>query len=192
MDLREPLLGSPFPVRWRGRLISQDLANSSLEVNAVARFVQPPNSVLEIGAGYGRTAYVILSVFPECNYTVVDIEPALSLSRWYLSQLFGTTRLTFLTPSEAISIADRSVDLALSISSLQEMTPEEIRGYLQLIDRVARGYVYLKQWTSWRNSVDKVTTKFDDYPVPARWSPIFKESAPVQVRFTHALWRLAH
>ncbi len=34
------------------------------------------NRRLEIGAGYGRTAYVLLSVFPGSTYTIVDIEPA--------------------------------------------------------------------------------------------------------------------
>jgi putative sugar O-methyltransferase len=190
--LPEPELGAPLPTTWRRRLISQDLANSSLETNAITRGVEsPPRSILEIGAGYGRTAYVLLSIFPMCSYTIVDVEPALSISRWYLTQLFPTARLRFIAPSDVNALPDAYCDLALSISSLQEMTPEQIGTYLRLLDRVAApGLVYLKQWTRWHNPVDDVTTEFDLYPIPERWSLLYRESAPVQTRFTQALWRV--
>jgi hypothetical protein len=62
LDLPEPLIGAPLPVEYGGRLISQDLANSALEVHAMAAALgDRPRSCLEIGAGYGRTAYVLLS-----------------------------------------------------------------------------------------------------------------------------------
>jgi len=97
--LPEPALGQPLPVTWRGRLISQDLANTALEVAAIGRALagRKPRSILELGAGYGRTAYALLSLFPEATYTIVDIEPALTISRWYLSELFGADRLRFLS-----------------------------------------------------------------------------------------------
>lgn len=58
IDLPEPLQGLPLPVSFRGRLISQDLANSALETAAIARAVggTAPRRILEMGAGYGRTA----------------------------------------------------------------------------------------------------------------------------------------
>jgi hypothetical protein len=44
-------------VRRRGRLISQDLANTALESTAIPRALggEPPRSIVEVGAGYGRT-----------------------------------------------------------------------------------------------------------------------------------------
>lgn len=191
LNLPEPLLGSPLPVYWRQRLISQDLANSALEVEAMSRALsgQSPRSILEIGAGYGRTAYVLLHLLPTATCTVVDIEPALDIARWYLSQLFPAERLRFLTPGEALELPPASVDLAYSISSLQEMTPEQVEGYLKMFDRLASGgSVYLKQWAEWWNPDDRVTLRFDDYPVPARWELAFKESAPVQTSFRQAAW----
>jgi putative sugar O-methyltransferase len=191
----EPSEGHPLPVSHRGRLISQDLANSALEVGAMKRILggRPPRSILEIGAGYGRTAYVLLSVYPSAAYTIVDIEPALSISRWYLSQLFPSNRLRFLTPDRIDEVASGSVDLALSISSLQEMTPGQVRGYLGFMDRVAAGgHVYLKQWATWSNPDDGVTMRFSDYPVPSAWIPTVREAAPVQERFVQAGWLVAH
>ncbi len=190
-SLDEPTLGDPLPTYTDGRLISQDVANSALEVSAMARALggRRPHSILEVGAGYGRTAYVLLNVFPESHYTIVDIEPALSISRWYLSSLFPTDRLTFLSPDQLGSLPARAFDLALSISSLQEMTPAQVEAYLSFFDRVGSpGTVYLKQWHSWHNAEDNVTLPFADYPIPPRWQRIFRHRAPVQTNFEEAAW----
>jgi putative sugar O-methyltransferase len=191
LRLPEPEIGAPLPVRWDGRLISQDLANTALEVSAIQRALgaREPTAFLEVGAGYGRTAYALLSLHPGASYTIIDIEPALSISRHYLTRLFPTRQLRFVPAEEAGSLAPGSADVALSISSLQEMVPAEIERYLRLFDRVAAGgVVYLKQWTEWRNPRDGVLARLADYPIPARWKPLFFERAPVQTRFTQAAW----
>ncbi|MDQ4026152.1 MAG: putative sugar O-methyltransferase [Actinomycetota bacterium] len=190
-DLEEPSLGDPLPVIWRGRLISQDLANGALEAAAISRALAgaEPSSILEIGAGYGRLGHVLLSVYGRSSYTVVDIEPALTLSRWYLSRLHPSRCLHFLAPEETAGILDESASLALSVSSLQEMTPTQVKEYLCMLDRVAAGgTVYIKQWASWRNPADGFTMRFDHYPIPSRWIPLFNESAPVQTSFRQAAW----
>lgn len=124
-------------------------------------------------------------------YTIVDIEPALGISRWYLSQLFPADRLRFLTPDQLDQVEMGSVDLAVSISSLQEMTPGQVAGYVGLMDRVAAGgHVYLKQWAEWRNPDDGVTMRFAEFPIPPRWTRTLHEAAPVQDRFIQAGWRV--
>jgi putative sugar O-methyltransferase len=190
-SLAEPTLGDPLPAYSGGRLISQDLANSALEANAIARALsgRRPQSILEVGAGYGRTAYVLLNVFPDSHYTIVDIEPALSISRWYLSSLFPADRLRFLSPAELGSLPASAFDLAVSISSLQEMLPAQVAAYLSLFDRLGSpGTVYLKQWRRWHNPEDDVTLTFADYPIPERWKLIFRDRAPVQTNFDEAAW----
>lgn len=189
LDLGEPLTGSPLPVRRRGQLVSQDLANSALEVQAMRRHIDgAPRHIVEIGAGYGRMAFALLCVYPSAKYTVIDIEPALSISRWYLSTFFPAARLTFLPADRADELEE--ADLAISISSLQEMTHEAVNDYLGLLDRRVRGLVYLKQWTTWKNPTDKVTLTFDEYPVPKRWRLLDRAQAPVQTNFTQAIWRV--
>ena len=194
LTLREPDLGGPLPVYWGGRLISQDLANTSLELRCMQpALARGPRSILEVGAGYGRTAYALLSLFPSATYTIVDIEPAVDISRWYLTELFGAERLRFLGPDEAASIPDASIDLAISISSLHEMTPPTVSTYLHLIDQVAAdGHVYLKQWTSWHNVDDLMTSTMADYPFPDRWRQLHWAPAPVQTEFTEGLWAVPH
>ncbi|MEA2685180.1 MAG: hypothetical protein QOE93_375, partial [Actinomycetota bacterium] len=109
--------------------------------------------------------------------------------RWYLSALFPAERLRFLHPDEISAEGPDQFDLAVSISSLAEMTPEQVRHYLDLFDRImAGGIVYLKQWTSWPNPEDGVTMTFDRYPIPTSWRLLLKETAPVQTAFTQAAW----
>lgn len=187
MGLSEPELGSPLPVIWRDRLISQDLANTALEVRTMRPVLNKPHHFLEVGAGYGRTAYALLSLYPNARYTIVDIEPALSIARWYLTRLFDGDRLAFLTPDQMARATD--VDLALSISTFPEMLPGTVARYLREIDRLAR-HVYLKQWTSWRNGDDLVRMTMADYPYPSRWRRIRWNRAPVQTRFTEGLWSI--
>ena len=193
LSLPEPELGDPLPVRWKGRLISQDLANSALEASAIARALggTSPKSIVEVGAGYGRTAYALLGVFPDATYTIVDIEPALTISRWYLTSLLPAERLRFMKPSDTGQLGEGSIDLIVSVSSLHEMRHDQVKGYLRLFNRIAAGgVVYLKQWERWTNPVDGVTLAFDEYPIPAQWRPLFAEPAPVQTNFRQAAWRV--
>jgi putative sugar O-methyltransferase len=194
LALGEPSLGNPPPVLRRGALISQDLANSALEVAAIRRALQgrTPTSILEVGAGYGRSAYALLGVFPKARYTIVDILPARSLSTWYLSTLYPDRDITFLAPEEATPARLGHVDLAISISSLQEMTPRQVAHYLDLFNQTVEGTVFLKQWQRWTNHVDGVVLDMDDYPVPTRWNAQFNTAAPVQTAFVEAAWHVTN
>ena len=193
LALGEPALGNPPPVLWRGKLVSQDLANCALEAEAIVRALdgRTPTSILEIGAGYGRTAYSLLGLFPEASYTIVDIEPALTLSRFYLTTLYPGRDVRYVDAGQGVLDVDAGIDLAVSISSLHEMTPEQVSSHLLLLDEVVvDGVVFLKQWESWHNPVDDVLMEFDRYPIPAAWSLVFREPSPVQTRFAQAAWRV--
>src|SRR5207237_10588364 len=108
-----------------------------------------------------------------------------------LTRLYPSGRLRFVPPDEALLLPAESMDLPLSIASLQEMTPMQVQGYIDLLDRVAAGgVVYLKQWTQWQNPDDGVSLRFADYPIPANWNPIFSEPAPVQTGFQQIAWRV--
>ena len=191
LALPEPELGGPLPVSLRGRLISQDLANGALELAAIRRALKgrAPRSVLEVGAGYGRTAYILLNLFPDMTYTIVDIDPAIRISEAYLSALFPANRVRFWSPSEFADVDNESFDLVISISSLQEMTQEQVSWYLSRFDPlVPDGIVYLKQWRRWFNPADEVTLDIDSYPIPQQWSLIFKQACPVQTSFVQLAW----
>lgn len=191
LELPEPALGAPFPVRWRGRLISQDLANTALEMASIEEALggRVPSSIIEIGAGYGRTAYAMLSRYPTVSYTIIDISPALDISRWYLTTLFPERDIEFLDAAHYDRIT-APFDLAVSISSLQEMSHEQVRGYLGLLDRLARpgAVTYLKQWERWWNPIDEIEQTTANYVLPPRWRRLFSRQCPIQTTFTEIAW----
>jgi hypothetical protein len=190
--LPEPTLGSPFPIDWRGRLISQDLANTALEMASIEQALggRQPEHVVELGAGYGRTAHAILSIYPEASYTIVDIPPAIEISRWYLGTLFPNRNVTFLDGRD-LNASPAPFDLAISISSLAEMTPPVVARYLDMFDRGGRegAVVYLKQWFRWRNPLDEVEQTIDDYELPARWRRLFRRAARIQTAFAEVAFQ---
>ncbi|MFT4039950.1 MAG: putative sugar O-methyltransferase, partial [Thermomicrobiales bacterium] len=102
--LPEPTEGNPFPITLGGRLISQDLANSVLEYYAIREHFRRDRdaaiTIAELGAGYGRNAYVLLNQFPHCRYIVIDIPPALYVAQRYLQAVFPEKRVAQ-TPCEA-------------------------------------------------------------------------------------------
>lgn len=193
-DVYETELGGTVPIFDDGHLVSQDLANSRIEWAAIKRNAGQTSfrSCLEVGAGYGRFAYLFLSINPGAAYTIVDIEPALTVSRRYLTQLFPTADLRFVAPRNMNDLAGRFFDLGVSISSLQEMTLAQVDLYLQLFDRsVADGFVYLKQWSQWQNTVDGVLHEFEKFPFPKRWERLEFDRCPIQTKFMQGVWRLS-
>lgn len=192
LALPEPTLGDPFPVQWRGRLISQDLGNTSLEIRSMDEALggRQPSHVVEVGAGYGRTAYGILGRYPDAAYTVVDIHPAIDISKWYLERLFPHRNLTFIDAEAGVPDLPK-FDLAISISSLHEMTPELVNGYLHAFDRAANpeAIVYIKQWVDWWNPDDRIATSMRNYRLPDTWNRLFERRAKVQRKFGEAAWQ---
>jgi putative sugar O-methyltransferase len=212
-QLEEPELGRPYGVRYRGRLISQDLANSALELAALLDGLPEPLGasprVLELGGGYGRVAWVVLSTVPGARYVLVDIPPALALAQRYLTSVFpdlpafafrrfddgaevadelAAARIAFLTPDQLELVEPLEADVALSISSLHEMLPAQVRRYVELLDRHCDGVFYTKQWRRWHNPVDDVVMAREDYPWPAGWRRIFERPHPAQPEFFEALF----
>ena len=213
--LKEPLVGNPFKIFHRGNLISQDLANSVLEFYSIRECFAPPLDarleICELGAGYGRNAYVFLKAFRNCKYVVVDIPPALYVSQHYLSSVFPERRvfkfrcfesfeevedeieaaeIVFLLPHQAAMLPPKSFDLFINISSLHEMRPEQIAAYFDLIDRLTKGYFYSKQWFVSENPHDGLRIRQDDYPVPAHWRELYSRPARVQTAFFEAMYAI--
>lgn len=214
-SLEEPLLGNPFKIFLGRKLISQDLANSILEYYSIKEhFAASANAtvtICELGAGYGRNAYVFMNAFPNCKYIVVDIPPALYTSQYYLTSVFPNNKvfkfrcfddfaevatefqdsnIAFLLPHQAEMLPRKSVDLFVNISSLHEMRIDQIRAYFLLIDRLTKGHFYSKQWFVSENPYDKIYIKHDDYPVPDNWRQLYLRQAKVQLSFFEAMYAI--
>ncbi len=208
--LEEPLLGDPYAIRYKGKVISQDLCNSVYEFYS-AKGRGGAKNIAELGAGYGRLSYAFLQAKPKAKYTIIDIPPALFISQEYLSQLyprekifrfrpfasykeikreFESARIRFLMPQQMEYLPDKSFDLFLNISSLHEMTRPQIDNYLRQIDRLTRGMFYTKQWRKSRTT-DNSNIKRNEYPIPNVWKLLkLHKRHPIQRMFFDALYQV--
>jgi len=211
--LEEPREGNPFKIFLGRKLISQDLANSVLEFYSIREHFAPPLDarvqICELGAGYGRNAYVFANAFPNGKYIIIDIPPALYVSQRYLTTIFPDKKvfrfrcfdsfeevrdefeassLVFLLPHQAEMLPAKSIDLFVNISSLHEMTMEQIRAYFGLIDRLTKGYFYSKQWFVSQNEHDGICVKKEDYPILENWRQLYLRAARVQTHFFESMY----
>jgi putative sugar O-methyltransferase len=215
LTLREPELGGPPLADPReGMSVSQDLGNSILEYESFKGGLPAggQGTVLELGGGYGRNAFVILKMNPHFRYVAVDIPPALWVAERYLSGLFperhifpyrdfqrfeeiaesyARADLVFLLSSQLGALPPDSIDLIINISSLHEMRKDQIDHYFQLFDRVLKpgGHAYIKEWKKARILFENMTLTEKDYPCPKGWKKIMSRTAQVQTRFFETLYK---
>ena len=217
MRIEEPAVGDPFSIRYRDRDLSQDLCNSVHELYSIFGAdggpiaAGIPIEVMELGAGYGRLAHVVLAASSGVSYTIVDVPPALYLSQRYLTNVhpevrtfrfrewddfedvrseYAQARIRFLLPHQAELLPSKAVDYFVNISSLHEMSRPQVERYFQLMDRLCRGRVYTKQWRISRARVNQVVFHEDDYPVPPAWLRVFHRRHPIQRMFFEALYEV--
>jgi putative sugar O-methyltransferase len=215
LTLREPEEGNPAAITDRsGALVSQDLANSVLEISAMSASLAPGSVVIELGAGYGRDAYAMLATTPGIKYVIVDIPPALWVAETYLRHQFPGRRIfpyrefanfaeieeefrkcdiAFFLSTQITSLPAGLADLAVNISSLHEMRPEQIAFYFSEFDRLLKdeGLFYFKQWKRGVVPFESVVIHQEDYPIPATWRCELSREASIQTRFFEARYRKA-
>jgi len=208
----EPAIGNPVPIRLEGRPISQDLANSFREYRRFQEYLKQtkddPRPVLaEIGAGYGRLGYAALRAQP-CRYWIFDIPPALAVSEWYLSKVFGKDRVFRWRPfrswddvaqqvlaadvalfsiDQLPSIPDQAVQCFATVSAIHEMRPEQIAAFMDLMAKKSASAIYTKNWTRWRNDRDGFDFSSDMLTLPAGWITVFDRVDDVIPSFTEKM-----
>ncbi len=208
--LSEPEIGGAPRIRSGGRLVSQDMANSVIEFDAMDEGgrLTSSSTVCELGGGYGRTAYVVKKLH-QCRYIMIDIPPALAVAQWYLSQAlpdakiwafrefesfddvrdaFEAADLIFLLPHQIEMLPDDYVDFFLNISSLHEMERDQIANYVDQIGRCVRrgGHFYLKAWKASRAPIAGGALAYEDYCLEG-WNEVYHREARVQTEFFEAL-----
>lgn len=216
-NVSEPSLGSPLLIRYRNKLISQDLCNSVHEFYSITEKmnidkVNRKIEVAEIGAGYARLAYVFLKTVPQVNYCVIDIPPALYIAQTYLKNIFprekmfffrhftnfkqiekeySLARIRFLMAHQIEYLPGDSLDLIINISSFQEIRRDQIENYFKQIDRLCKGYFYFKQEKN-SGTPDAGFIRENEYPIPVKWKKIYHHTHPIQRLFFEALYDLTY
>jgi putative sugar O-methyltransferase len=209
----EPDEGNPPSVQLASQKISQDLANSVLEYHSVSQglsSIGSIKSIIELGGGYGRTAYAFLKLLPHVRYVMVDIPPALYIAERYISgqfperkffpyrpfqnfsdvaDEFQEAQIAFLMPDQLALLPDGSADLFLAIDCLHEMRPEQIKRYYQTVDRLS-DFFYQKCWKKTTIPYDDITLTKDDYPFPSNWQNLFFRDCRVQSTYFETMFKI--
>jgi len=211
--VKDSLIGNPPPVYRNGKLITADLANSILEYYSIVDSIGPNafNTVMELGAGYGRNAAVFLQMHPKMRYIICDIPPALYVAQSYLTARFPDRKaflfrpfrsfeeirdewnqasICFLLPHQMSYLPNKSVDLFVNISSLHEMRHDQIAYYFKEIDRLVSGYFYSKQWKKSYIPQENMVINEEDYPDFPHWSRLYSRTCEVQTAFFERLSKM--
>lgn len=97
------------------------------------------NHIVEIGAGFGRTAQALVKLAVNIKkYTIIDIPEVLSLSSSYLERVLNEEEFAKLDFVNALSLPKdhqvfHAVDLVINIDSFQEMPKDTIKYYFERV-----------------------------------------------------------
>lgn len=111
---------------------------------------EPPRSFLELGGGFGVLGEIVLARDPEARYVNCDIPPLLTVSSYYLTELFGHERvLTYddrVADDGPIEVAQSAClpnwrigdlrgryDVFVNSFSFQEMEPSVVERYVDIV-----------------------------------------------------------
>jgi putative sugar O-methyltransferase len=180
-------------------------------------------TVIEIGAGWGGLAYQFKTLCPNTTYVIVDLPPTLLFSMVYLKAMFpdSTARICGETPTEelfngpdapdfvfvpAFAAPDTrfpTPDLAINVASFQEMTSEQVTGYVNILADAGCERIYslnrdrspynvelssVTELLATRYRVERVTVLPEPYVVLA--AKPGKDREPVVTDYRHTLARL--
>ena len=184
--------------------ISQDKINSILDYENINNFssFSDKKSILEIGAGSGRTSQAILSFNKGLKYTICDIPPALFISYQRLKSVFTNKKIgllyflnedelinefnnydiSFIMPHQLDFLKNKEFDLTIAIDCIHEMDKYTIKKYFYNINRISRLF-YFSVWKKthvpfsgvlkrYSNSLDYFSK---DYQIPNNWEKIFEK-----------------
>jgi putative sugar O-methyltransferase len=203
--LEEPLPDDGSSIRFRGRRISNDLTVSALTLSTIAEAVSADRlataRVIELGGGYGRLAWTMLSLYQGARYVLVDVPPALAIAQRYLSETLPQCRtfrfrrfddpadaidellsseIAFLTPNQLALLPTLDADLWLSTFSLHGLSRKQIGAHLQQANRHVSGWIYTQQWRISASPIEGVAIEQAEYPYPSNWRRVLER--PHQVR----------
>jgi putative sugar O-methyltransferase len=141
-----PAVGGPYGLRVGDRLIAMNTPEYVYVAwrlrEAVQRYCTRGLEVLEIGAGYGATAYHFLRLVEVERYTIVDLPEIAALHAYYLGKCLGADAISLYGEDEAAKVRIipphalaevASASLVFNQDSLPEIPAEAASGYIEWI-----------------------------------------------------------
>lgn len=143
-----PEIGAPYGLMCDGSLITMESAEHiyvALRINeTINRFLGGvPPRIVEIGAGFGGTAFRLLQIrtMKVKSYTLIDLPYVNVIQGYFLSKVFGAKNVALhgetdcehsiirILPTHAISLCS-DVDLLINEDSMPEMPKKAVEDYV--------------------------------------------------------------
>jgi len=161
-------------------------------------------TVLEIGAGSGRTSEAMMTINNNLKYVICDIPPAIYISYRRLKIAFPNKKISmlidindknelqkniksndisFVFSHQLKNIEKKFFDFVLAIDCIHEMDNKTIKYYFDTINDLTNNF-YFSVWNKTTvphsktlfNSGQRLDFNKNDYNVPNNWKCIFKEN----------------
>jgi len=137
-------------------------------LNFLKKIVDTHNlaSVLELGGGYGGLGELLLKADARIIYVDVDIPPLAAVATFYLESVFGVGSVLTYEISRKMDVIDieqisseymcavicpwqlprvqGQADLFVNFMSFQEMEPDVVANYIQLVQRLTRSFILIR------------------------------------------------
>ena len=186
--------------------ITTDKLVSLLDFDKIDRAFNLNNikSILEIGAGSGRTSEAILSIKDNISYVVCDIPPAIYISfkrlklaypdkaieylvdiqnKDELNKKIKKNDISFIYPHQMELISKDAFDLTIAIDCFHEMDKKTIAHYFKNINNFSKNF-YFSIWENSKGNYTKTLFKKTerlnyykgDYNIPKNWVNNFEEN----------------
>lgn len=186
--------------------ITTDKLVSLLDFDKIDRAFNLNNikSILEIGAGSGRTSEAILSIKNNISYVICDIPPAIYISfkrlklaypdkaieylvdiqnKDELNKKIKKNNISFIYPHQMELISKDAFDLTIAIDCFHEMDKKTIAHYFKNINNFSKNF-YFSIWGNSKGNYTKTLFKKTerlnyykgDYNIPKNWVNNFEEN----------------
>ena len=184
------------------KVITQHMLISLMEyekIQILTNKVKSSLNVFELGAGYGRTANMVLSLSENAKYVIADLPPAIYFSKKNLANIFPNKRIAsafeinskgemmkafknndilFVFPHQINLFEKKSFDISLAIGCLNEMEKNQIINYMKNFENLSN-FLYMKVWenSGLPYSFYKYYSvhKKSDYFIKESWKEHFKD-----------------
>mgnify|MGYP000179764482 CR=1 FL=1 len=167
-------------------------------INKIPSFSKTNNIILEIGAGQGQVAEVILSNNEKFKYVICDIPLSVFISYSRLKKAFPKKKISlcfdikdkadmmnkllnndilFIFPHQIQFFEKKTFDIFMGIGCLHEMGKKTIKRYMNYVDTHSK-YLYFDAWEITKVPFSIIRNKLSahsesDYSINKNWKKIF-------------------
>jgi putative sugar O-methyltransferase len=151
-------------------------------------------TVLDLGVGWGRIGHVLMQLNPKLTYIDSDLPEPLLLAQEYLpttlpqKQVYGygwheqkeqitcadvsTHSMHFVGTHHIPKFEEKSIDLVINVTSMQEMDQNTISEYFDLITQKSRAF-----YNSQCNTRTRFNTGYNknEWPIKSTWKTLYDQ-----------------